>query len=447
MGNQSKEWLECSELVDEIQVLNHQTFDYNPTITVEQNLIIASLSCITQEENVLLATKENRELALILEYLYNPKYLMILFQQYDEIVCTLETDYWRRFHERFSKFISTMPCIVQKPLSVPRIKNTKFDVILYSSYETSIPFQVDCTERFQMILGEGYESFVEIINNSPKLMKDEGRLIVIARPCWLLPVWELLECNQLQFDYQDFHYYFQKEQNQNRLVCLRFSYHSKGIDTMKQKRNLIQFMEENNIDRLFAHRNNFIYPYHELAKEAPPAYVSVTQNRCNSQYFFSAETTEKITALCRGYTACLVVPSIAICAYDKGKNIVLFEMDNRFRSNGELKFVKYDLYKGLHKLTVRKYGKKFNTVICDPPFNVDLDVLAKDIYELILNAVDSCIYVVYPRSRASLLCNAMKKKSMHLTECELNTVEYSKPPKLVRQEGADAIKLYKFYVE
>ncbi len=431
----------------ENNAIQNTLFEDPIRITIEQNLMIASIGCVTQEEKVLLAVQEKKALALILAYLYLPKSIMVVSYHYDEREGKLIQAEWSKFHALHPRYMKTTPNFIQKSLNLCKIKNTKYDVIFHSSYDRTTSLQVEYTNRFHMILDKDYESFVEVIKHTKKLLNDQGKLIIFVRACWILPVWQLLEEMKLQLEYQEFHFYFQKESNQNRFVWLRLSYHEKGIELDRQKRNLTQLMEDNTMDRLFAHRNECVYPYHEFIKEPPPAYVSMIQNRCNLQYFFSAETTKRLTELCRGYTACLVVPSIAMCANDSGKNIVLFEMDNRFRASHELKFVKYDLYKGLNQFTERKYGKRFRTVICDPPFNVDLDVLAKDIYELIQDTANSNVYVVYPRKRASLLFNAMQKKSMYVTECELDVVEYSKPPKIVRQEGQDAIKLYKFYVK
>lgn len=148
--------------------------------------------------------------------------------------------------------------------------------------------------------------------------------------------------------------------------------------------------------------------------------------------------------MCVGYTACLVVPSVAVCANDLGKHIVLFEKDNRFRSNGGVKFVKYDLYRGLNKINYRKYANRFDTVICDLPFNMNLDVLADDIYELLNHSLQCEVDVIYPQSRSASLRNAMRKRKMMLAEVGFMPIEYARPPKLVRYEGPEAIQIYRF---
>lgn len=436
-------FIEYNNMLIGLEIIN-EYLNNNAKFSIEQNLTIASISCITTMQKVLLATEELEELTLILSYLYTPKQLMVLFDKTDPVEFKNFCEYCRHFSELYGEFERTDPIILNKPLTVDQIHNNTFDVIIYSHYTQTTIFEVECNERFNMMLGDEYDAFENVIKNSVQKLDNHGRLIILARACWILPVWEILDENNMQFEYQEYRYYLQPDNSQNRLVWISFSYKEDGIDTERQKRNIYQFMNDNNIDRLFAHRNNYLFPYVEPPSENKTAYIEMEQNRSNLQYFFSAETTQMLTELCMGYTACLVVPSVAVCAYDSGKNVVLFELDNRFRTNGGVKFVKYDLYKGLNNLTVRKFGKKFNTVICDPPFNIDLNVLAKDIYELISNSSDSLIYIVFPKSRISLLNNAMKNKSMHLIESYDYMIEYSKPPKLVRMEGADAIQLYKF---
>jgi uncharacterized pyridoxamine 5'-phosphate oxidase family protein len=218
-----------------------------------------------------------------------------------------------------------------------------------------------------------------------------------------------------------------------------------GFDVEKQKRNIIPLMEHNNVDRLFAHRNNLIFPYVELSYKNSEAYVELDQNLQNMQYFFSLDTTKKLASMCAGYTACLVTPSIALCAAESNQNVVLFECDNRFRQNRNVKFVKYDLYTGLTEFTKRQYAKKFDVVICDPPFDVKLDALAFDIDELLKSNKNSTAYVVFPEHRKASLINAMKLKGfVPIDEENRMVIEYGKPPKLVRVYGKDAIQLFKF---
>ncbi len=149
--------------------------------------------------------------------------------------------------------------------------------------------------------------------------------------------------------------------------------------------------------------------------------------------------------LCDGFTACLVTPSVAKYAFELKRNIVLFERHNRFRENGGLKFVKYDLYQGLTKLLQNKYARRFNTIICDLPFDIDLKVLSNDIIELLKPERNSAVYIVFPAKQKAVLIHAMESKGLHIFEKdEKIIIEYAKPPKIVRVNGREAIQLYKF---
>lgn len=107
--------------------------------------------------------------------------------------------------------------------------------------------------------------------------------------------------------------------------------------------------------------------------------------------------------------------------------------------------MKYDLNKGLTKLLQNKYMKKFDRVICDPPFDIKLDVLASNIDELLKTDDKSVAYVVFPSSRKTHLKNAMVEKGLFINEENGNIgIVYAKPPKIVRVHGRDAIQLYKF---
>ena len=92
-----------------------------------------------------------------------------------------------------------------------------------------------------------------------------------------------------------------------------------------------------------------------------------------------------------------------------------------------------------------RYLNKFDRVICDPPFNIKLDVLSKDIAELLKHDNSSMAYIVFPNKDKASLINAMKIIGMYLVaEPNHINIEYARPPKIVRIHGKDAIQVYKF---
>ncbi|WP_055667017.1 hypothetical protein [Desnuesiella massiliensis] len=108
----------------------------------------------------------------------------------------------------------------------------------------------------------------------------------------------------------------------NVIVWLKFIKKGKAINVDKQKRNILSLMGDNGIDRLFAHRNKLRFPYVELSYNNVESYIKLDQNLEYMQYFFSFETTVKLAQLCKGYTACLVTPSIAHYAQKIHKRII-----------------------------------------------------------------------------------------------------------------------------
>lgn len=299
--------------------------------------------------------------------------------------------------------------------------------------------------RFNLETGLEYEFFEWQLNKCGTMLRREGRLVVLCRAGWILKSWELIDRLGLQLEYDSYCLYAESIRHPNSLSWIRFIKREEDVNRELHKKNILSFMKDNNIDRLYAHRNDLSFPYVEMSYKNSDAYVKLDQNLEYMQYFFSVETTVKLSGLCEGFTACLATPSVAQYAYKINKNIVLFERDNRFRENGGLKFVKYDLNTGLTKLLRNRYANKFDRVICDPPFDIKLEVLAKDILELIKLSDKSIVYIIFPSCRMASLVNAMKIQSLILSEeREEMIIEYAKPPKIVRVNGRNAIQLYKF---
>jgi hypothetical protein len=436
--------VDYEEFILALEMLIEEYPESKGYFNIHDELIIANIGCINQSNHVLVATTDRSQLSLIVSYLYTPRTLYIYDSNKTRDTLIKHHDYMLPF---FHSCQYTIPIVIKEVSSIPFIKSSLYDVIFFSHYTDQTMFYVTYTNRFEMLLGEDYNIFVETLEHYSQKLHHLGKLIILVRPCWILSLWEKLNEYQLQFDYLHYKHYLQPDSHHNRMVWIRFTYYKDGVDHELQKINLLQFMKDNNMDRLFAHKNGYLFPYVELTEVKQEAYVDLSQNIDNLQYFFTKDTTNQLSDLCIGYTACLVVPSIAVCAYEQNKNIVLFEMDNRFRQYKGMKFVKYDLHKGLNTLTNRKYGNKFNTILCDPPFNINLHVLAKDIDELLKKEKESSVYIVYPKSRLPLLLNAMKSYHMILIEHGKIHIEYSKPPKLVRLEGLDAIQLYHFVYE
>ncbi|WP_346877253.1 hypothetical protein [Clostridium sp. UBA5712] len=405
-------------------------------------LSFINFACINDTDNVITIGSHLEITTLLISYIYAPQKLVT---QISDISCGIDNGVFKNINELLSGYKYTEIISSNFDIGLVEYEKESFDVaILGFANLINISEEVQIN-RFSLETGIEYEMFERLLAKSSKLLKKDGRLVVLTKPGWILKLWSLIHDLGLQLEYDSYSLYVDSNRHPNGFIWLRFIKRDINFNLELHKRNILSLMHDNNIDRLYAHRNNLIFPYVELSYSNSEAYVKLNQNLEYMQYFFSVETTANLAELCEGYTACLVTPSVAQYAYKINKNIVLFERDNRFRENGGLKFVKFDLNIGLTKFLQNKYLKKFDRVICDPPFDIKLDVLANDIVELLKQDRKSVAYIIFPNNRKSSLINAMKVRGLLLEEeTQKISIEYSRPPKIVRVNGKDAIQLYKF---
>lgn len=427
------------ELVYEHEIKNMLTSNI---FGLNKALAFINFACINDTDNVITIGSHLEITTLLISYIYTPQKLVT---QTSDTSCCIDNRLLKNINELLSGYKYTE--IISSNLHIGLIEYEKesFDVaILGFANLINISEEVQIN-RFSLETGIEYEMFERLLAKYSKLLKKDGRLVVLTKPGWILKLWSLIHDLGLQLEYDSYSLYVDSNRHPNGFIWLRFIKRDINFNLELHKRNILSLMNDNNIDRLYAHRNNLIFPYVELSYSNSEAYVKLNQNLEYMQYFFSAETTANLAELCEGYTACLVTPSVAQYAYKINRSIVLFERDNRFRENGGLKFVKYDLNIGLTKFLQNKYLKKFDRVICDPPFDIKLDVLANDIVELLKQDRKSVAYIIFPNNRKISLINAMKVRGL-LSEEETQkiSIEYARPPKIVRVNGKDAIQLYKF---
>lgn len=427
------------ELVYEHEIKNMLTSNI---FGLNRALAFINFACINDTDNVITIGSHLEITTLLISYIYTPQKLVT---QTSDTSCCIDNRLLKNINELLSGYKYTE--IISSNLHIGLIEYEKesFDVaILGFANLINISEEVQIN-RFSLETGIEYEMFERLLAKSSKLLKKDGRLVVLTKPGWILKLWSLIHDLGLKLEYNSYSLYVDSNRHPNGFIWLRFIKGDVNVNLELHKRNIISLMNDNNIDRLYAHRNNLIFPFVELSYSNSEAYVKLNQNLEYMQYFFSVETTANLAELCEGYTACLVTPSVAQYAYKINKNIVLFERDNRFRENGGLKFVKYDLNIGLTKFLQNKYSKKFDRVICDPPFDIKLDVLANDIIELLKQDRKSVVYIIFPNNRKISLINAMKARGLLLEEeTQKICIEYARPPKIVRVNGKDAIQLYKF---
>ncbi|WP_346940646.1 hypothetical protein [uncultured Clostridium sp.] len=405
-------------------------------------LSFINFACINDTDNVITIGSHLEITTLLISYIYAPQKLVT---QISDTNCGINNGLLKNINELLSGYKYTEIISSNFDIGLIEYEKESFDVAIVGFVNLINISEEVQINRFSLESGIEYEMFEKLLAKSSKLLKKDGRLIVLTKPGWILKLWSLIHDLGLQLEYDSYSLYIDSNRHPNEFIWLRFIKRDVNVNLELHKRNILSLMNDNNIDRLYAHRNNLIFPYVEPSYSNSEAYVKLNQNLEYMQYFFSVETTANLGELCEGYTACLVTPSVARYAYKTNKNIVLFERDNRFRENGGLKFVKYDLNIGLTKFLQNKYLKKFDRVICDPPFDIKLDVLANDIVELLKQDRKSVVYIIFPNNRKISLINSMKARGLLLEEeTQKISIEYARPPKIVRVNGKDAIQLYKF---
>lgn len=432
-------------------VLSHYRDEGEYSGIYKTNYIIDMLNmgCIKNTDKVLVRARKVDTIVWGLSYISKPETLIVNKMGDNGLTQGWfgeEEKRWNDICQLLSGYSYTDPCFSSEAIDKLDNNNKKHDVIISAFIDSVDNIENSLKGRFDFESGALYEVFEKTLIDSSNKLRKEGRLLILSKPSWILKAWQIIDGLGLQLDYRTYRIYSDGDRNPNAWVWLRFTKRNHEFNRDLQKDSVLALLKDNSIDRLFAHRNNLLFPYVELSFNPSKAYVELEENSEYLQYFFSAETTKKLAELCNGYTACLVTPSIAKYAYNINKKVVLFERDNRFRENKGLSYVKYDLHVGLTQFVKNRYEKKFDTVICDPPFDINLKVLARDIVELLKEEEDSVVYVVFPQSRKASLANAMAEKGLHIVEEEENSIliEYSRPPKIVRVNGKQAIQVYKF---
>lgn len=420
------------------------------TRNIYETLMFCNMACTLETDKILVTGSQLDMAVIILSYIYTPDRLIIYQEKknnyYKNLPVVMETA-----KQLLAGYRSRQPVYLYGEDNPQEMGLDSFDVVISNCFHEDKENQEQWCEdmmpnnRYFFEAGIELEHFEKTIMNAGNWLKENGRLIILAKPAWILKFWNLFDDLGLLLEYGTFQGYTCSERHPNVWIWLRFVKKKETYNEELQRKNILALMNDNVIDRLYAHRNSLRFPYAELSYTNSQGYINLEQNQEYLQYFFSQETTKELALLCEGYTACLVTPSIAQYAYQSKRKVVLFERDNRFRENKGLNYVKYDLNKGLTKYIQNKYTHKFDRVICDPPFDIKLDQLAYDIYELIKIDEKSAVYIVFPDSRKISLFKEMQKRGLiYIQEGEHITIEYAKPPKIVRVNGKSAIQLYKF---
>lgn len=325
------------ELVKEsrMNLTNIKAFELQNIITV------TNFGCISNTDKVLVISSEIEEITLAVSYILIPKRLKSfrISMNTDTYSQISDTQNWEILNHILSGYSHTKPTFHITDIDNLENENEKFDISIVGYINSSEMLAEEPFNRFKLEAGIEFDIFKKLLIKTCRLLKNEGKLLILVKVGWVLKAWTTIHELGLQLEYESYRLYISECHHPNAILWLRLIKKENNINHEEHKRNIWSLMEENNIDRLYAHRNDLIFPYVELSYSNSESYVTLRENLEYMQYFFSKETTENLARLCEEYTACLVTPSVAQYAHNINKNVVLFERDNRFRENGGLKFV------------------------------------------------------------------------------------------------------------
>ena len=420
-----------------------------------QNVIkFINMAGISPEDTVLDAFAGAEMVTCAISYLAQPKKLVSTDLSYSgSRVTPFEYDAnanWKHYVELLEGYSHTQPRFVTSDITQSVFLGENFSAVIGDFAGSGL----NTKESFAQTGDTAAKTFKNFLVTSENVLEQDGRLVTLCRPNWVLKHWQLINDMKLQLEYPQFSLELLNELGPNTPVGLKFVKRGADFDDVSQERALLSLMRNASIDHMYAHKANAVYPYNEMITGGVPidTIADVSENKAAEQFFFTKETSDQLAKLAGDNTAFLGTPSVALRAKTNGAHGVLFEQDPRFVKHPELqkavgvKAVKYNMQTGLNKLTTPRYAGKFDTLICDPPFSaVRPNQLATDIGELVMR--EGSAYVVYPSRRMPTLVASMQTVGFKRDLKFEQTAYYANPPMLVREQGEDAIKIYRFIKE
>lgn len=149
----------------------------------------------------------------------------------------------------------------------------------------------------------------------------------------------------------------------------------------------------------------------------------------NEQYFFNQATLHDLGGFLARWSSpcCLCAPLLGKYLRDRGVNVTILDIDDRFESMSG--FRKYNIYKPEH------LKEEFDLILCDPPFfKVSLSQLFAAIRNLSHGDFSQKIMVSYLKRRESAVLGTFARFGIEPTgysptyqtvqKCERNLVEF-----------------------
>lgn len=263
-------------------------------------LSFVNFGCIKDTDHVITIGSYLEIATLLISYLYTLEKLAVeMMGPYSGV----NHSAWENIHQLLSGYRYTQPIYSDFDADSIEYGQESFDVAIvgYAAKLINSSWEVP-VDRFILEAGEEFDLFEKLLTKSSKLLKKDGRLVILAKPGWILKLWGLIQDLGLQMEFDYYHLYRDSTRYPNGFIWLRFVKRNEDVDLELHKKNILSLMNANNIDRLYAHRNSLRFPY--VSYHNSESYVPLHQYSEYMQYFFSVETAERLAELCEGFTAC-----------------------------------------------------------------------------------------------------------------------------------------------
>jgi len=171
------------------------------------------------------------------------------------------------------------------------------------------------------------------------------------------------------------------------------------------------------------------------------------------QYYYTFEQLMEITSYARGEVVCLCDPTIAaalLLSHYQDGSVLTLDIDERWidainsitksLNREDSKAITYDLARGLHSThranttALAEYEYSADTLFFDPPFNMEIAIIAKNINALLKWDEEATAYVGYPSNAIDKLSDLLDKVGISVEVIDYHAKYDQLPP--MYQDGS-----------
>jgi len=152
-------------------------------------LSFINFACINDTDNVITIGSHLEITTLLISYIYAPQKLVT---QISDISCGIDNGVFKNINELLSGYKYTEIISSNFDIGLVEYEKESFDVaILGFANLINISEEVQIN-RFSLETGIEYEMFERLLAKSSKLLKKDGRLVVLTKQGWILKLWSLI---------------------------------------------------------------------------------------------------------------------------------------------------------------------------------------------------------------------------------------------------------------